>query len=216
MGTQNSRGVVLLAILAKRLEILAVHTVFEPGLVNKDNHVGVFVPITIITAYDYFFNYTFKNTSVKSVQNLVLFKGLPKRGNTLAHCRFGFGCILQAFTLFLQLLNLAGQVQILSVVGLLVDGIFKTHINQLVFLDFQSVNISFGFRKTLARVAFRKSFFCPFHKLVQNILVILAQEAIRFYKSPLNRSFVNALALRAELFSFFGGNNTLPDSFIIL
>ena len=31
---------VLLAILAKRLEILAVHTVFEPGLVNKDNHVG--------------------------------------------------------------------------------------------------------------------------------------------------------------------------------
>jgi len=50
MGTQNSRGVVLLAILAKRLEILAVHTVFEPGLVNKDNHVGVFVPITIITA----------------------------------------------------------------------------------------------------------------------------------------------------------------------
>lgn len=60
MGTQNSRGVVLLAILAKRLEILAVHTVFEPGLVNKDNHVGVFVPITIITAHDYFFNYTFK------------------------------------------------------------------------------------------------------------------------------------------------------------
>ena len=43
-----------------------------------------------------------------------------------------------------QLLNLAGQVQILSVVGLLVDGIFKTHINQLVFLDFQRVNISFG------------------------------------------------------------------------
>ena len=63
MGTQNSRGVVLLAILAKRLEILAVHTVFEPGLVNKDNHVGVFVPITIITAHDYFFNYTFKNMS---------------------------------------------------------------------------------------------------------------------------------------------------------
>ena len=29
MGTQNSRGVVLLAILAKRLEILAVHTVFD-------------------------------------------------------------------------------------------------------------------------------------------------------------------------------------------
>lgn len=52
MGTQNSRGVVLLAILAKRLEILAVNTVFEPGLVNKDNHVGVFVPITIITAHD--------------------------------------------------------------------------------------------------------------------------------------------------------------------
>ena len=110
MGTQNSRGVVLLAILAKRLEILAVHTVFEPGLVNKDNHVGVFVPITIITAHDYFFNYTFKNMSVKGVQNLVLFKGLPERGNTLAHCRFGFGCILQTFTLFLQLLNLAGQV----------------------------------------------------------------------------------------------------------
>ena len=88
MGTQNSRGVVLLAILAKRLEILAVHTVFEPGLVNKDNHVGVFVPITIITAHDYFFNYTFKNMSVKGVQNLVLFKGLPERGNTLAHCRF--------------------------------------------------------------------------------------------------------------------------------
>ena len=110
MGTQNSRGVVLLAILAKRLEILAVHTVFEPGLVNKDNHVGVFVPITIITAHDYFFNYTFKNMSVKGVQNLVLFKGLPERGNTLAHGRFGFGCILQAFTLFLQLLNLAGQV----------------------------------------------------------------------------------------------------------
>lgn len=105
MGTQNSRGVVLLAILAKRLEILAVHTVFEPGLVNKDNHVGVFVPITIITAHDYFFNYTFKNMSVKGVQNLILFKGLPKRGNTLAHCRFGFGCILQAFTLFLQLLK---------------------------------------------------------------------------------------------------------------
>ena len=51
MGTQNSRGVVLLAILAKRLEILAVHTVFEPGLVNKDNHVGVFVPITICLLY---------------------------------------------------------------------------------------------------------------------------------------------------------------------
>jgi len=31
MGTQNSRGVVLLAILAKRLEILAVHAVLEPG-----------------------------------------------------------------------------------------------------------------------------------------------------------------------------------------
>ena len=60
MGTQNSRGVVLLAILAKRLEILAVHAVLEPGLVDKDNHVGVFVPITIITAHDYFFNYTFK------------------------------------------------------------------------------------------------------------------------------------------------------------
>ena len=58
MGTQNSRGVVLLAILAKRLEILAVHTVFEPGLVNKDNHVGVFVPITIITAHDYFLELT--------------------------------------------------------------------------------------------------------------------------------------------------------------
>ena len=57
MGTQNSRGVVLLAILAKRLEILAVHAVLEPGLVDKDNHVGVFVPITIITAHDYFFNY---------------------------------------------------------------------------------------------------------------------------------------------------------------
>ena len=53
MGTQNSRGVVLLAILAKRLEILAVHAVLEPGLVDKDNHVGVFVPITIITAHDY-------------------------------------------------------------------------------------------------------------------------------------------------------------------
>ena len=65
MGTQNSRGVVLLAILAKRLEILAVHAVLEPGLVDKDNHVGVFVPITIITAHDYFFNYTFKNMSVK-------------------------------------------------------------------------------------------------------------------------------------------------------
>lgn len=110
MGTQNSRGVVLLAILAKRLEILAVHAVLEPGLVDKDNHVGVFVPITIITAHDYFFNYTFKNMAVKSVQNLVLFKGLPECGNTLAHGSFGFGCILQAFTFFLQLLNLAGQV----------------------------------------------------------------------------------------------------------
>ena len=74
MGTQNSRGVVLLAILAKRLEILAAHAVLEPGLVDKDNHVGVFVPITIITAHDYFFNYTFKNMSVKGVQNLILFK----------------------------------------------------------------------------------------------------------------------------------------------
>ena len=110
MGTQNSRGVVLLAILAKRLEILAVYAVLEPGLVDKDNHVGVFAPITIITAHDYFFNYTFKNVAVKSVQNLVLLKGLPERGNTLAHGGFGFGCILQAFTLFLQLLNLAGQV----------------------------------------------------------------------------------------------------------
>lgn len=110
MGTQNSRGVVLLAILAKRLEILAVHAVLEPGLVDKDNHVGVFVPITIITAHDYFFNYTFKNMSVKGVQNLILFKCLSEHGDTLAHGSFGFGCILQAFTLFLQLLNLAGQV----------------------------------------------------------------------------------------------------------
>jgi len=107
MGTQNSRGVVLLAILAKRLEILAVHAVLEPGLVDKDNHVGVFVPITIITAHDYFFNYTFKNMSVKGVQNLILFKCLSEHGDTLAHGSFGFGCILQAFTLFLQLLNLA-------------------------------------------------------------------------------------------------------------
>lgn len=84
MGTQNSRGVVLLAILAKRLEILAVHAVLEPGLVDKDNHVGVFVPITIITAHDYFFNYTFKNMSVKGVQNLILFKCLSEHGDTLA------------------------------------------------------------------------------------------------------------------------------------
>lgn len=84
MGTQNGRGVVLLAILAKWLEIFAVYAVLEPGLVDKDNHVGVFVSITIITAYDYFFNYTFKNMSVKGVQNLVLFKGLPEHGNTLA------------------------------------------------------------------------------------------------------------------------------------
>ena len=68
----------------------------EPGLVNKDNHVGVFVPITIITAHDYFFNYTFKNMSVKGVQNLVLFKCLSEHGDTLAHGSFGFGCILQA------------------------------------------------------------------------------------------------------------------------
>lgn len=91
MGTQNSRGVVLLAILAKRLEILAVHAVLEPGLVDKDNHVGVFVPITIITAHDYFFNYTFKNMSVKGVQNLILFKCLSEHGDTLAHGSFGFG-----------------------------------------------------------------------------------------------------------------------------
>ena len=32
---------VLLAILAKRLEILAVHAVLEPGLVDKDNHVAL-------------------------------------------------------------------------------------------------------------------------------------------------------------------------------
>ena len=44
------------------------------------------------------------------------------------------------------------------------------------------------------RQAFGKGFFRPFHKLVQNILVVLAQEAIGFYKSPFNRSFVNALA----------------------
>ena len=94
MGTQNGRGVVLLAILAKWLEIFAIYAVLEPGLVDKDNHVGVFVSITIITAHDYFFNYTFKNMSVKGVQNLVLFKGLPEHGNTLAHGRFGFGCIL--------------------------------------------------------------------------------------------------------------------------
>lgn len=67
MGTQNSRGVVLLSILAKRLEILAVHTVFKPGLVNKDNHVGVFVPITIITAHDYFFNYFGKSAYMCSL-----------------------------------------------------------------------------------------------------------------------------------------------------
>ena len=62
---------VLLAILAKRFEILAVYAVLESSLIDKDNHVGVFVPITIITAHDYFFNYTFKNVAVKSVQNLV-------------------------------------------------------------------------------------------------------------------------------------------------
>lgn len=67
MGTQNSRGVVLLAILAKRLEILAVHAVLESGLVDKDNHVGVFVPITIITAHDYFFNYFGKSAYMCSL-----------------------------------------------------------------------------------------------------------------------------------------------------
>jgi hsdR: type I site-specific deoxyribonuclease, HsdR family len=71
--------------------------------------------------------------------------------------------------------------------------------------DFEKMSLAFG-----------KGFFRPFHKLVQNILVVLAQEAIGFYKSPFNRSFVNTLALRAVTFSFFGGNDTLPDCFIIL
>ena len=74
MGTQNSRGVVLLAILAKRLEILAVHAVLESGLVDKDNHVGVFVPITIITAHVLLFQLISENrlTCVHSVH-------LPRR-----------------------------------------------------------------------------------------------------------------------------------------
>lgn len=67
MGTQTSVLFCCLTVLSRRLKIGAVQTVFESSLIDECQHGRVFVTIFIIPADDHFFNYAFKNITVKSV-----------------------------------------------------------------------------------------------------------------------------------------------------
>lgn len=74
MGTQTSVLFCCLTVLSRRLKIGAVQTVFESSLIDECQHGRVFVTIFIIPADDHFFNYAFKNITVKSVQHFVFFQ----------------------------------------------------------------------------------------------------------------------------------------------
>lgn len=106
MGTQTGVLFCCLAILSRRLKIGAVQTVFESSLIDECQHSRVFVTIFIIPADDHFFNYAFKNITVKSVQHFVFFQRPTKLCNPLFHSAFCFSGFLQALALFLELFDL--------------------------------------------------------------------------------------------------------------
>lgn len=107
MGTQTGALFCCLAILSRRLKIGAIQTAFESGLIDKCQHGRVFVTIFIIPADDHFFNYAFKNITVKSIKHFIFFQRPTKLCNPLFHSAVCFSGFLQALALFLELFDLA-------------------------------------------------------------------------------------------------------------